>query len=169
MDSQHGQAAVEWVGLLLAVTLVLGALLALAPNVEGRSLGAAIAHAIACTAGGRCGPAAAGSEPVAALRVGAASGLSTSGELSRPPVRPPPRFAPPRGPVAAERAAAAFHVLRGVKRVAGRAWIVCLGYKRFQYERRHPEFTVASRMPLREALRIADSCLNPATFLGEDG
>jgi hypothetical protein len=169
VDSQHGQAAVEWVGLLLAVTLVLGALLALAPNVEGRSLGAAIAHAITCTAGGRCGPAAAGSEPVVAPRVGGASGLSTSGEVSRPPVRPPPRFASPRGPVAAERAAAAFHVLRGVKRVASRAWIVCLGYKRFQYERRHPEFTVASRMPLREALRIADSCLNPATFLGEDG
>jgi hypothetical protein len=149
-------------------------LLALAPNVQGRSLGAAIAHAITCTAGGRCGPAAAGSARLVEPRVGGASGLSAAGGLSRPPVRPParfssPRFSSPRGPVAADRAAAAFHVLRGVKRVAGRAWIVCLGYKRFQYERRHPEFTVASRMPLREALRIADSCLNPATFLGEDG
>jgi hypothetical protein len=169
VGSQRGQAAVEWVGLLLAVTLGLAALLALAPNVEGRSLGATIAHAIACTAGGRCGPGAAGSALVVAPRAGGASGLSASGEVLRPPVRPPPRLAPPRGPVAAERVAEAFHVLRGVKRVASRAWIVCLGYKRFQYERRHPEFTVASRMPLREALRIADSCLNPATFLGEDG
>jgi hypothetical protein len=164
VGSQRGQAAVEWVGLLLAVTLGLGALLALAPNVEGRGLRAAIAHTITCTAGGRCGPApAAGS--------GSARPPVTPPSRFPPPPRfsPRPRFSAPRGPVAADRAAAAFRVLRGVKRVAGRAWIVCLGYKRFQYERRHPEFTVASRMPLREALRIADACLNPATFIGEDG
>ena len=79
-----------------------------------------------------------------------------------------PRPSVPRPPVAPNRAAAAFQALRGVKRIAGRAWIVCLGYKRFQYERAHPEVTITGRMPVREALRIANACLNPAEFLGEE-
>ena len=193
VDSQGGQAAVEWVGSLLLAVLVLGALLAVAPKVEGRSLGGALARAITCTAGGRCAPAGADTAPG-----GRGPGFASGGVVPRTPAargaprrarrrtprrarRRTPRRAPggapsrgaapgslPRGPVLPDRAAAAFHVLRGLKQVAARAWIVCLGYKRFQYERAHPEVTVTGRMPVGEALRIANACLNPLEFVGED-
>jgi hypothetical protein len=53
--SELGQATVEWVGLVLLVSLVLGALAALAPTpADGRSLGGALAHRIACAARGGC-------------------------------------------------------------------------------------------------------------------
>jgi hypothetical protein len=180
VDSQGGQAAVEWVGLLLLALLVLGALLAVAPKVEGRSLGGSLARAITCTAGGHCAPAGADTAPG-----GLGLGLAFGGVVPRTPAargaprrarrwapRWEPRRAPrpslPRGPVLPDRAAAAFHALRGLKQVAARAWIVCLGYKRFQYERAHPEVTVTGRMPVGEALRIANACLNPLEFVGED-
>lgn len=168
MDSQGGQAAVEWVGLSLLALLVLGALLAVAPKVEGRSLGGALARAITCTAGGHCGPAGADTAPD-----GRGLGLASGGVVPRTPAaRGAPRRAPrpslPRGPVLPDRAAAAFRALRGLKQVAARAWIVCLGYKRFQYERAHPEVTVTGRVPVGEALRIANACLNPLEFVGED-
>ncbi len=166
MNCESGQATVEWVGLLLLVALVLGGLLTLAPRVEGRGLGGAVAHALTCGAAGDCD---------ATARVGSRAAL--------PPVVPRARGAPrparpqgklrlpslPRLPVSPDRAAAAYHALRGVKAVAARAWIVCLGYKRFQYERRHPEMALTGRMPVGEAVRIANSCLNPLEFLGEAG
>ena len=154
MKSEGGQAAVEWVGLLLFASLGLAALLSLAPSVEGRGLGAAVARAITCGAGGHCD-----------------QRVSARPWAVAPPVRPR-RAAPPAGvrpPVSPARAATAFRVLRGLKAVAAKAWIVCLGYKRFQYERRHPEMRISGRMPVREALRIANSCLNPADFIGEEG
>src|SRR3954468_8924429 len=54
MAYERGQASVEWAGLLLLVALVLGALVALAPVVDGRSLGSSVAHAIVCGARGDC-------------------------------------------------------------------------------------------------------------------
>ena len=47
MDSQRGQATVEWVALLLVVALGLGGLIALGPCVDGRSLGGLLAKRIA--------------------------------------------------------------------------------------------------------------------------
>ena len=163
MKTEGGQAAVEWVGLLLFVSLGLAALLSLAPRVEGRSLGAAVARAITCGAGGHCDQRVSG-RPWAVAP-------PARPRRAAPPVRPP-RAAPPAGvrpPVSPARAATAFRVLRGLRAVAAKAWIVCLGYKRFQYERRHPEMRITGRMPVREALRIANSCLNPADFVGEEG
>jgi hypothetical protein len=55
MGSQRGQASVEWVALLLLVALGLGGLMALAPRVEGRSLGGLLAQRIACAAARDCG------------------------------------------------------------------------------------------------------------------
>ena len=159
MKTEGGQAAVEWVGLLLFVSLGLAALLSLAPRVEGRGLGAAVARAITCGAGGHCDQ-----------RVSAGRGQwlrGTARGRAAGDRRPPP--AGVRPPVSPARAATAFRVLRGLKAVAAKAWIVCLGYKRFQYERRHPEMRITGRMPVREALRIANSCLNPADFVGEEG
>jgi hypothetical protein len=71
--------------------------------------------------------------------------------------------------VATDRAAAAMHALRGVRRLARRAWVLCLGWKRYRYERAHPEVTIPGRgMPVREALRIANQCLNPVLFVAEE-
>jgi hypothetical protein len=46
--SERGQASVEWVGLLLLVALVLGALITRARDTEGRSLGELLAQRITC-------------------------------------------------------------------------------------------------------------------------
>jgi hypothetical protein len=48
MHSERGQASVEWVGLLLLVSLALAGALAFVPAVDGRPLGAALARALVC-------------------------------------------------------------------------------------------------------------------------
>jgi hypothetical protein len=53
--SERGQASIEWVALLLMVSLALAAGLAFVPTVDGRPLGAAIARAIVCAVKGDCG------------------------------------------------------------------------------------------------------------------
>ena len=47
-SGQSGQATVEWSALALLVALGLGALLTLAPAVDGRSFGGFLAHRIVC-------------------------------------------------------------------------------------------------------------------------
>jgi hypothetical protein len=54
MRCERGQAAVEWVGVVLLVALLLGAVLAVAPHVDGRSFGAFLAHRIVCATRGGC-------------------------------------------------------------------------------------------------------------------
>lgn len=54
MRGENGQATLEWVGVVLVVSLGLGALLVLAPGVDGRSLGGFLAHRIGCAARGGC-------------------------------------------------------------------------------------------------------------------
>jgi hypothetical protein len=141
MVSEGGQATVEWTGLVLLVALALAALATLVPRVDGRSLGGAVAHAITCSARGGCA-------------------------AERAPPRGAERADVPRSRprVSAPRAAAAFQALRGVREVAKRAWIVCLGYRRYVYEREHPRAPTEA-MPLEEALGIANECLNPLGFL----
>jgi hypothetical protein len=46
--NERGQASVEWIGLLLLVSIALAAAIALLPAVDGRPLGAAIARALVC-------------------------------------------------------------------------------------------------------------------------
>jgi hypothetical protein len=46
--SESGQATVEWSGVVLFVSLLLGALLTAAPAVDGRSFGGFLAHRIVC-------------------------------------------------------------------------------------------------------------------------
>jgi hypothetical protein len=83
----------------------------------------------------------------------------------RPPgAAPDPADSPRRAP--ASRAVDAFRRLRGVANVAQRAWIVCLGYRRWRYELAHPRLPTEA-LPLREALDIANECLNPYAFLLE--
>jgi hypothetical protein len=54
MGSDRGQASVEWIGLVLLVSLALAATLAFVPVMDGRPLGAAIARALVCAARGDC-------------------------------------------------------------------------------------------------------------------
>ena len=54
MNEQRGQASVEWIGLLLAVSVALAAALAFVPSVDGRPLGAALARALVCAVRGDC-------------------------------------------------------------------------------------------------------------------
>jgi hypothetical protein len=49
-----GQATVEWVGVVLAVALILGGVLSVGLTADGRSLGGLIIERIACSAGSRC-------------------------------------------------------------------------------------------------------------------
>jgi hypothetical protein len=48
MRSERGQASVEWVGVVLLVSLAFAAALAFVPVMDGRPLGAAIARALVC-------------------------------------------------------------------------------------------------------------------------
>src|SRR3954464_9073297 len=54
MASQQGQATVEWAGVVLLVALALGAAIAFAPAVDGRSFGSYLAHAVVCATRGDC-------------------------------------------------------------------------------------------------------------------
>ena len=55
MRSESGQASVEWVGLTLIVSLALGALALVGPQLDGRAFGTFLAHSIVCAMRGGCG------------------------------------------------------------------------------------------------------------------
>jgi len=54
MGRERGQAAIEWIGLVLLAALVLGGLVGIASGVDGRSFGGLLAHRLACAAKGGC-------------------------------------------------------------------------------------------------------------------
>jgi len=54
MRCERGQATIEWVGLVLLASLVLGALAIAVPLVDGRSFGGFLSHRILCAIKGRC-------------------------------------------------------------------------------------------------------------------
>jgi len=51
---ERGAATVEWTGIVVVVAIALGSLGLVAPTVDGRSLGAAISHALVCAVEGGC-------------------------------------------------------------------------------------------------------------------
>jgi hypothetical protein len=139
-DPERGQATVEWIGLVLGVALLLGAAAAGGREEKGESadgLGEAVAERIVCAAKGACGAGAPGAE------VG-------RGAPRRAPSRRPSPPAPPRS-----------HAGIG-SGVAKRAWFLCLGYRRWQYDREHAPF---QRVPLRETVKTVNECVNPLSFL----
>ena len=183
MRRQDGQATVEWLAVVLLVALALAGALALVPGTGGRDLGRAIARSIGCAARGGCEEEARAATPlVAAALPRAAAAPRRSPATARrapgarfagsrgapPPIVPRPRFRfrfrlPP------ERVAQAYRLLRGAKAIARRAWVACLGWERLQWERRHPEASIPGhRMPLADAVRIAEACLNPVGFITEE-
>lgn len=160
MRDASGQATIEWVGLILTAALVLGALAALRAPAQDRELGLQLARRITCAAG------AAG----ATCPSGPAAGRPPAGRLSAPAAGLP--AAPPsvrERPAPRAKAVDAFRRLRGAGRLTNRIWIVCLGYRRWAYERDHVR-TPSGTIPLQEALETANTCLNPLSFLeDEDG
>jgi hypothetical protein len=149
MRGEGGQATVEWVALALLASLVLGAAASLAGREDDRKLGEAVAKRIASAPdvlerGGAGRPA----------RTSRAPALIRKGALAPPPASTP-------------GAVQAFRSLRGLEGVARHTWIVCLGYKRWRYEMENPMLP-AEAIPVREALDIVNSCLNPYDYLLED-
>ena len=55
MRGQRGQTTAEWTALVLLVACALGAVVAVAPGVDGRSFGGFLARSITCAVGGGCG------------------------------------------------------------------------------------------------------------------
>jgi hypothetical protein len=144
MRGEGGQAALEWVALVLVAALVLGAAAAFSSPAADSDLGDLVARRIAQTPG----------EPsrVAAGSAGAPEASAPATRASAPPER---------------RTVDAFRRLRGVAAVAKRAWIVCLGYRRWRYELAHPS-APTEPLPLGEAVSIANDCLNPHDYLFAD-
>jgi hypothetical protein len=55
MRSERGQASLEWIGLLLVLSIAFAAAVAFVPAVDGRPLGAALARALVCAVKNDCG------------------------------------------------------------------------------------------------------------------
>jgi hypothetical protein len=157
---ETGQASVEWVGLVLIAVVALGALGLLAWTRAGRApasdrgLGELVAERLVCGPRGSC-----------AGRIG----VRTAGSPASPGAPPAVAAAPSAG--ARPSRARAIDALRRLRAVGAtvvkRAWIVCIGYRRFRYELEHPR-APNEAMPLDEAIDIANGCLNPYAFLVED-
>jgi hypothetical protein len=158
-----GQATVESVALVLLLALVLGAAVAeVSSRAESdRGLGPTLAKQIANA------PRRASSFTVpgpAAPTRGAPTAEAPAHVPERRRATSPERRA--SGRPLRSRAVDAFRRLRGVTTIARRAWIVCLGYRRWREELAHPRAPTQA-LPLRDALAIANECLNPYAFLLE--
>jgi hypothetical protein len=154
VQGECGQATVEWVALVLLAALVLTAATAMSTRESDRDLGELVAKRIA-RAPSELAPAPATAAP----------GRTPAAPRASAPPAPAPRMSAPPAP--APRAVEAFRGLRGVADVAKRAWIFCLGYRRWKYELEHPSAPTEA-LPLGEALSIANTCLNPYGYLLED-
>ena len=54
MTSERGQASLEWIGLVLLVSLAAGGLAGVGPSVDGRSFGGFLSHRLVCAVKGGC-------------------------------------------------------------------------------------------------------------------
>jgi hypothetical protein len=167
---ESGQASVEWLGLLLVAALALGALGLVAAAHGGgagggRELGQLAVRRLACAARGSCP----GEPRVPAAQALLEPGASPAAQAQSGRAPPAPHRAPVSGrPAGRARAVDALRRLRSAgAKLARRAWIVCIGYRRFRYELEHPR-PPTEPMPLDEALEIANGCLNPYAFFVED-
>jgi hypothetical protein len=172
---ERGQASVEWLGLLLVAALALGALGLLAARGGGagggRELGQLAVRRLACAARASCpgGPRLPAAQALPGTGASPAAPASPGRAPPASPAPPAPRRAPVSGrPAGRARAVDALRHLRSVgAKLARRAWIVCIGYRRFRLELEHPR-PPTEPMPLDEALEIANACLNPYAFFVED-
>ena len=167
VHGEGGQATVEWVALVLLAALVVGAAAAFAGREPDRGLGELVAKRIARGAG-ELEPAAAAAAPAAAalpprpLRPRPPAAARSAAPVASAPARP---VSAPLAP--APRRVSASPAIRGIGSVARHAWIVCLGYHRWRYEREHPIATIEG-LPLDVALQVVNDCINPHDYLFED-
>jgi hypothetical protein len=162
MATEAGQATVEWVGLLLTALVLAAAAAGLRATAHDARLGDAVAKRITCAARDACGLDGAVASRASPSRV-RGHAPARGGAAARPGLPATGGAAAP----SAARAADAFRRLRGAAWIARRAWILCLGYRRWRYELEHPRLPTEP-MPLDEALQIANACLNPLSFLGQE-
>jgi hypothetical protein len=141
------------------VALLLGAVAAggreAAKGESADGLGEAVAERIACTAKAACGAGAPGG------RLGAVPRGAPGGRLGTLGGGPGGDGARGRRPSAnaPSRRHAGF-----AEGVAKRAWLLCLGYRRWQYDREHPRAPLQS-VPLRDTVKVVNECVNPLSFL----
>ena len=155
MHGEGGQATVEWVALVLAAALVLGAAAAFAGAENDHGLGETVAKRITRTVTAPHRVKEAGAPP-------APRAAPPATRAAPPSVRaaPPPQSSVPR-------AVDAFRSVRGVADVAKHAWIVCLGYERWKHELEHPSAPTEA-LPVDVALDIVNTCFNPHDYLLEE-
>ena len=156
LGAERGQATVEWVGLLLALAVAFGALLAggreAAKGESADGLGEAVASGSPARCGGRAGRARDGGAAVAPRAPGPPRALGRPRALAVPIGRGvPPRLA---GRV---QAGGAGHALKGT-------WLLCLGYHRLRYDYEHP-LTPRQAMPLGDVIDMVNQCMDPLSFL----
>jgi hypothetical protein len=172
---EGGQATVEWVALVLAAALVLGAAAAFAGREADRGVGEAIAKRITKTARqvGR-GSAAGVAGPTAPAPGAAAPGAPAPGAAAPGPPAPragaPPPSSSPLSFLSRAIGGGLAGIggrLAGIGEVAKHGWIVCLGYERWKHELEHPS-APTEPLPADVALSIVNTCFNPHDYLLED-
>jgi hypothetical protein len=175
VHSEGGQATVEWVALVLAAALVLGAAAAFAGREADPGVGEAVAKRItsAVRGVGRVpgrGEAATGAPAPGSATTGmGAPSAAAPGGAAPPPTEAAPSPAMPRpSPLSSlTRAVGLAGSVAGIGRVAKHGWIVCLGYERWKHEREDP-VEPTDTLPVDAALSIVNTCFNPHDYLLED-
>jgi hypothetical protein len=189
MGSERGQAIVEWIGLLMLVTMALLALARAAPKADDRSLGITLASAITTTAK-HAGSAGARAGEVARLgtRPDARPDASRSALPDAPRLALPdaPRLALPDArqlfaladPLRAgvlpglrlPRPGAGGRVVRGARGLWRRAWFACLVWERVKYSLLHPEARVPGySFPYDVVLKTVTRCVSPVDVFRDVG
>jgi hypothetical protein len=180
MRSERGQAAVEWIGIVLVVAIVLAALVRFAGGDEDEALATTLAHSVTCAARNGCRP---------AQVVGIRGGKRTESQpprhdaFSAPPLVPIPsatrrrsaarppagrslvewaRRQVPRELMGPHRPALRGQLRDGAGRAWRTAWFACLAYERVRWAILHPESRSHEyEFPPSEALRILNDCISP--------
>jgi hypothetical protein len=189
MRSERGQASIEWIGIVLLLALVVGALAHFAPRADGRRLATTLAHSVTQAAkrtdrpegqvvGMRSGKRDAHPPPareafmVPPLIPRPGEARPAPGEGRPAPGRPAPgRPAPGRAsPAPGLRLPDARGLLRQARRgldVAWRrAWLACLAYERARWGFLHPESRFTGYpIPRSELLRMANDCISPVDLV----
>jgi hypothetical protein len=184
MGSERGQAAVEWIGILLVVAIALAALARFAGGNEEEALANTLAHSATCAARDGCRP---------GQVVGIRSGKRTESQPPRreafnAPLLVPTPSTTPRRP--AVRRSSARSLLQWARRQVGSelagplrpalrtqlregagrawrsAWFACLVYERVRWAILHPESRSHEyEFPPSEALRILNDCISPVDLV----
>ena len=166
MRAERGQASVEWIGLLLLVSLALAALTQLAPRADGHTLASAVLRPVSCAADGRCAPAERSRRERAAP-----ARRDPPAQAGVPFLLPAPRTVDPgrlrrlvQRPVVPKELIG--RARRGALRTWQRAWLACLVYERIRYDLLHPESRIPGhRIPGDEILRMLNDCMSPVDLI----